>query len=55
MTSDRDRLEKHLRQHLGLFGSPSSNQIEASRARIRERLRTAPVEREVGASRVRYG
>jgi len=56
MTSDRDRLEKHPRQHLGLFGSPSSNQIEVSRARIRERLRMAPVEREaVRASRVRHG
>jgi len=40
MTADRDRIEKVLRQHLGLFGSPSSNQIEASRARVRERLRS---------------
>jgi len=41
MTSDRTRLEKHLQRHLGLFGSPSANQVEASRARVRERLRAA--------------
>ena len=41
MTSDRTRLEKHLQRHLGLFGSPSANQVEASRARVREHLRAA--------------
>lgn len=40
MKPDRDTLEKRLHQHLGLFGSPSANQIDASRARIRERLRS---------------
>jgi uncharacterized protein (TIGR03435 family) len=46
MKPDRNALEKRLHQHLGLFGSPSANQIDASRARVRERLRTereAPV------------
>lgn len=59
MTPDRDRLEKILRQHLSLFGSPSANQIEASRARVRERLRShndavpSPVSTRVGPSRLR--
>jgi uncharacterized protein (TIGR03435 family) len=38
MTRDRDGFEKTLYQHLGLFGSPSAGQLDASRARIRERL-----------------
>jgi uncharacterized protein (TIGR03435 family) len=41
MTPDRDRFEKSLRRHMSLFGSPSASQIEASRGRIRERLRVA--------------
>lgn len=40
MTSDRTAFEKTLHRHLSLFGSPSGNQLEASRARIRERLRS---------------
>jgi uncharacterized protein (TIGR03435 family) len=40
MTSGRDTVEKTIRRHLSLFGSPSASQLEASRARIRERLRT---------------
>ena len=60
MKPDRDRFEKTLHRHLGLFGSPSASQIEASRGRIRERLRVeqetaandAPLE--VRASRSRY-
>jgi uncharacterized protein (TIGR03435 family) len=47
MKSDRDRFEKTLHRHLGLFGSPSASQIEASRGRIRERLR---VEQETTAT-----
>jgi len=39
MKPHRNSLEKRLHQHLGLFGSLSANQIDASRARIRERLR----------------
>lgn len=39
MKTDRDRFEKTLRRHMSLFGSPSASQIEASRGRIRERLR----------------
>jgi uncharacterized protein (TIGR03435 family) len=38
MTLDRDGLDKTLRRHLGLFGSPSIEQIEISRARVREQL-----------------
>lgn len=41
MRPDRDAVEKALRQHLGLFGSPSANQLEASKARVRERLQNA--------------
>jgi uncharacterized protein (TIGR03435 family) len=41
MKRDRIEYEKALRRHLGLFGSPSTSQIEASRARIRERLRAS--------------
>jgi uncharacterized protein (TIGR03435 family) len=61
MTSERKALEKELRRHLSLFGSPSTSQLDASRARIRERLRsgeppalsdTAPEERP--SSRARY-
>jgi len=40
MKPDRTELEKMLRRHLNLFGSPSAGQIEASRARVRERLRS---------------
>jgi uncharacterized protein (TIGR03435 family) len=39
MTPDRRTLEKTLQRHLSLFASPSANQIDASRARVRERLR----------------
>jgi uncharacterized protein (TIGR03435 family) len=39
MKQDRDDLEKALHRHLSLFGSPSASQIEASRRRVRERLR----------------
>jgi uncharacterized protein (TIGR03435 family) len=59
MKRDRTAFEKHLARHLSLFGSPSADQLEASRARIRERLRArheAPMSeatREVRASRVR--
>ena len=58
MTPDRDRFEKILRQHMGLFGSPSPNQIEASRARVRERVRShdaglSEVSIHVGPSRLR--
>jgi uncharacterized protein (TIGR03435 family) len=63
MKSDRDRFEKMLRQHMGLFGSPSASQLEASRGRIRERLRAesepegaeTDAPREIRASRVRFG
>jgi uncharacterized protein (TIGR03435 family) len=44
----RDRtLEKTLYRHLGLFGMPSASQLDASRARIRERL-SADVETSLG-------
>jgi uncharacterized protein (TIGR03435 family) len=36
--------DKTLHRHLSLFGAPSVTQLEASRARIRERLRTQPVD-----------
>src|SRR5688572_21421790 len=39
MKRDDDTLEKELHRHLGLFGSPSGSQLDASRGRIRERLR----------------
>jgi len=60
MKPDRDRFEKTLRRHLSLFGAPSTSQIEASRGRVRDRLRaqldTAPEQApsEIRASRVRY-
>ena len=63
MKPDRDRFEKMLHQHMSLFGSPSASQLEASRGRIRERLRAqhdsgsdeAEAPREIRAARVRYG
>jgi uncharacterized protein (TIGR03435 family) len=39
MKSERTALEKALHRYLSLFGSPSADQLEASRARVRERLR----------------
>jgi len=39
MKADRTDFDKTLRRHMSLFGAPSANQLEASRARIRERLR----------------
>jgi len=39
MKPDRERFEKMLYRHLGLFGSPSAGQLDASRGRILERLR----------------
>ena len=59
MTPDRHTFDKILRQHLSLFGSPSANQIEASRGRVRERLRSqsdaamSEVSTAVGPSRFR--
>jgi uncharacterized protein (TIGR03435 family) len=47
MKLDRTALDKTLHRHLSLFGSPSADQLEASRARIRERLRAR---RETAAS-----
>jgi uncharacterized protein (TIGR03435 family) len=41
MTPDSRDVDKALHQHLGLFGAPSANQLDASRSRIRERLRAA--------------
>jgi len=47
MKLDRDlfagasaKVDKTLRRHMSLFGAPSATQIEASRARIRQELRT---------------
>jgi uncharacterized protein (TIGR03435 family) len=39
MKQDRTAFERSLHRHLGLFVSPSANQLEASRGRIREYLR----------------
>jgi uncharacterized protein (TIGR03435 family) len=39
MKPDRTALDKSLRRYLSLFGSPSAEQLEASRTRVRERLR----------------
>jgi uncharacterized protein (TIGR03435 family) len=44
MKPDRGLFDKTLRRHLSLFGAPSVTQLEASRARIRERLRTESVD-----------
>ena len=53
MKPDRDLFDKTLRRHMSLFGAPSVAQLEASRARIRERLQTSDESSVVEAVRER--
>jgi uncharacterized protein (TIGR03435 family) len=57
MKADRTDFDKTLRRHMSLFGAPSANQLEASRARIHERLRDndePAVSEEIEAPRHRH-